>query len=59
MLLLNTGDQVQQEFIFVNYQTSIRHSSHWGRSLQNGLGDVWTYKMTMASAYVLYHLSAT
>ena len=38
---------------------SIRHGSHWGRSLQNGLGDEQTCGTTLASAYVLCCLSAT
>jgi len=29
-----------------------------GESLQSRLRDVWTYRMTLASAYVLYRLSA-
>jgi len=36
----------------------VRHSSHRGGSLQNGLRDEWTCGMTLASAYVLHHLSA-
>ena len=36
----------------------IRHGSHWGGSLQDGLGDEWTCGMTLASAYVLCYLSA-
>ena len=28
-------------------------------SLQSRLGDVWTCRMTLASAYILCHLSAT
>jgi len=36
---------------------TVRRSSHWGGSLQNGLGDVWTCGMTLASAYVLCRLS--
>ena len=36
----------------------VRHSSHRGGSLQNGLGDEWTCGMTLASAYVLCRLSA-
>ena len=36
----------------------VRHGSHWGRSLQNGLGDKQTCRMTLASAYVLRCLSA-
>ena len=37
---------------------SVRRSSHWSGSLQDGLGDEWTYGMILASAYVLHHLSA-
>ena len=37
----------------------VRHDSHWGGSLQNGLRDEQTCGMTLASAYVLCHLSAT
>jgi len=37
----------------------VRHGSHWGGSLQNGLRDEWTYGTTLASAYVLRRLSAT
>jgi len=37
---------------------TVRCSSHWGGSLQNGLRDEWTCGMTLASAYVLHHLSA-
>jgi len=36
----------------------VRCSSHQGESLQNELGDEWTCGMTLASAYVLCHLSA-
>ena len=35
----------------------VRHSSHWGGSPWNGLGNEWTCGMTLASAYVLCHLS--
>ena len=35
----------------------VRRSSHWGGSLQNELRDEWTCGMTLASAYVLCHLS--
>ena len=38
--------------------TVVRHSSHWGGSPQNRLGDEWTCGTTLASAYVLRHLSA-
>ena len=36
----------------------VRCGSHWGRSLQNRLGDEWTCGTTLASAYVLRRLSA-
>ena len=36
----------------------VRHGSHRGGSLQDGLGDEWTCGTTLASAYVLHHLSA-
>jgi len=36
----------------------VRRSSHWGGSLQNGLRDEQTHGTTLASAYVLCHLSA-
>jgi len=37
---------------------TVRCSSHWGGSPQNGLGDEWTCGMTLALAYVLRCLSA-
>ena len=37
---------------------TIRCSSHQGGSPQNGLRDEWTCGTTLASAYVLRHLSA-
>jgi len=40
-------------------RSSVRCSSHQGGSSQNRLGDERTYEMTLASAYVLHHLSAT
>jgi len=36
----------------------VRHSSHWGGSPQNGLGDKRTCGTILASAYVLRRLSA-
>ena len=36
----------------------VRRGSHQGGSLQNGLGDERTCGITLASAYVLRHLSA-
>ena len=35
----------------------VRRGSHWGGSPQNGLRDEWTCGTTLASAYVLCHLS--
>ena len=37
---------------------TVRHGSHRGGSLQDGLGDEWTCGTTLASAYVLRCLSA-
>ena len=37
---------------------TVRRSLHQGGSLQNGLGDKQTCRTTLASAYVLRHLSA-
>ena len=42
-----------------SYIVFVRHGSHWGGSPQNGLRDERTCRMTLASAYVLCHLSAT
>ena len=36
----------------------VRHSLHWGGSLQDGLRHEQTCGMILASAYVLYRLSA-
>ena len=36
----------------------VRHGSHQGGSLQNGLRDEQTCGTTLASAYVLHRLSA-
>jgi len=40
------------------YDNFVRCGSHWDRSSQDGLGDEWTCGMTLASAYILYCLSA-
>jgi len=37
---------------------TVRRSSHQDGSPQNGLGDEWTCGTALASAYVLYRLSA-
>jgi len=42
-----------------NLWKSVRCGSHWGKSLQNGLGDERTCGTTLALAYVLHRLSAT
>jgi len=49
--------EVESFLEFANFYC-VRHSSHWGRSLQNGLRVEQTYGMTLASAYMLCHLSA-
>ena len=45
-------------YLFYVYVISVRCSSHRGGSPQNGLGDEQTCGTTLASAYVLRHLSA-
>jgi len=50
-----TAQKRQQTWEFDN---TVRCGSHWGGSLQNGLGDERTCGTTLASAYVLRHLSA-
>ena len=47
---------MKNTYILLNI--TVRHSSHQGGSPQNRLGDEWTCGMTLASAYVLRHLSA-
>ena len=37
---------------------TVRCSSHRSESLRSGLGNEWTCETTLASAYVLHHLSA-
>ena len=37
---------------------TVRRSSHWGGSPQNRLGDERTCGITLASVYMLHHLSA-
>ena len=41
-----------------SYYILVRHSSYRSESPQNGLGDEWTCGTTLASAYMLRHLSA-
>jgi len=36
----------------------VRHISHWGESPQDGYRDEQTCGATLASAYMLHHLSA-
>jgi len=42
----------------VTTDRTVRHSSHWGGSPQDGLRDERTCGMTLASAYMLHRLSA-
>jgi len=42
----------------IRLRLCVRCGSHQGGSPQNGLRDEWTCRMTLASAYVLCHLSA-
>ena len=62
MKLVVTDSLISQLFViaFVHptYVQTVRHSSHWGGSLRNGLGNEQTCGMTLALAYVLHHLSA-
>jgi len=69
-LLTNTILEAQKKFniIFIqelpwlfirSISSSVRHGSHRGGSPQNGLRDEQTCGMTLASAHVLYRLSAT
>ena len=43
----------------VGNSSCVRRGSHQGGSLQNGLRVEQTCGITLASAYVLHHLSAT
>jgi len=45
--------------ILFYFWNNVRHGSHWGGSLQDGLGDEQTCGTTLASAYVLCCLSVT
>ena len=44
--------------LFLSNCLFVRHGLHWGESPQDRLGDEWTCGMTLASAYVLCHMSA-
>jgi len=46
------------EFYSESVEYLVRCGSHWDGSLQDGLGDEWTCRTTLALAYVLHHLSA-
>ena len=35
----------------------VKHSSHWGESPQDRLGDMWSCGMILTLAHVLHHLS--
>ena len=41
----------------IGFMQNVRYGSHQGESLQDGLRDMQTCGMTLASAYVLCHLS--
>jgi len=45
--------------VAMSFLILVRCGSHWDRSLQNGLRDERTCGTTLASAYMLCHLSAT
>ena len=44
--------------LYSMYNIYVRCGSHQSGSLQNGLGDVQTCGMTLASAYMLHYLFA-
>jgi len=54
----NVGGTAQKWQQTWESDNTVRCGSHWGGSLQNGLRDEQTYGTTLASAYVLCHLSA-
>jgi len=57
--LVNTTPN-DEEFCFGTSDMNcvvVRHGSHWSGSSQNRLRDKQTCGMTLASAYVLHHLS--
>ena len=56
--MLITSQTFLLDLLTTLYVRVVRHSSHRGGSLQNGLGDEQTCGTTLASAYVLRHLSA-
>ena len=63
MLVSASNSYSEDEEILVgdskySFCPAIRHGSHQDRSLQNGLRDEQTGRMTLASAYILHHLSA-
>ena len=54
IVLLNTLGKLIEKIIA---RKLVKHGLHWGGSPQNGLGDMQTCRTTLASAYVLFHLS--
>jgi len=52
------GRTVQKRQQTWESDNTVRRSSHWSGSLQDGLGDEWTCGTTLASAYMLHCLSA-
>ena len=61
-IILNAYSLIIKRYYRLNklrLESYVRHGSHQGRSLQNGLGDAQTCGTTLASAYMLCYLSAT
>ena len=58
MLVSASNSYSEDKEISVGFCSAVRHGSHQGGSLQNGLRNEQTYRTTLASAYMLHHLSA-
>ena len=52
------SSQIAPVFFVGKKDSNVRRGLYWGGSPQNGLGDEWTCKTTLASAYMLHCLSA-
>ena len=52
------SSQIALVFFVGKKDSNVRRGLYWGGSPQNGLGDEWTCKTTLASAYMLHCLSA-
>ena len=60
-IILNAYSLIIKRYYRLNklrLESYVRRGLHQGGSPQNGLGDVQTCGMTLASAYMLRHLSA-